>query len=73
MAWKSIQFHVKGSSQLVNPSHGARALWTCSKSHKGANGNIDSPSEHIPCVPAEAEGLVSQEQGGKHTSKIQPV
>lgn len=34
-AWKSIQVHVRGSSQLVNPSRGQEHHRTSRKAHKG--------------------------------------
>lgn len=61
MAWKSIQVHVRGSSQLVNPSRGLEHHRPSRKAHKGANCNIHTPLEDIPVSQLVlAEGMVGQ-------------
>lgn len=74
MAWKSIQVHVRGSSQLVNPSRGLEHHRTSRKAHKGANCNIHTPLEDIPASQLVlAEGVVGQEQGGQIHFQNQPM
>ena len=70
MAWKGLQVHVKGLSQP----------WGCSTT--GLPGRLIKGPVVTFTLPRNtffvsqlvlAEGIVGQEQGGRHISKIQPV